>query len=91
VRADVNLAQAFANMTVAQQRAMLAVRRAAGDSTNARAVLNAHEAVLHGRVFDALAAGVPARLVAEELDVSPSRVYQIRDGVAAYRVTDEVA
>ena len=85
-----NLSQAFAQMSAGQQRVMLGIRRASDELTLARAMVSAREAVLHGRVFDALAAGIPARIVAEELDVSPSRVYQIRDGVAAYRVDDSV-
>lgn len=41
---------------------------------------------LHVAIYDSLQAKVPARVIADTLGISASRVYQIRDEVSRHRV-----
>lgn len=51
-----------------------------GDETNAIEAYEKAQRSLHGAVRKALRAQVPAVLIAERLNVTKGRVYQMRDG-----------
>jgi len=73
--------EAFAALTKRQQAQVVAIETSrAEEDGKMRAVANrSHEAVRK-----ALANGVPARVIATRLGVSPARVYQMRDAAIEY-------
>lgn len=73
--------EAFAALSKRQQAQVVAIETArAEEGEKVRAIVNrAHEATRK-----ALANGVPARVIAMRLGVSPARVYQMRDNAQAY-------
>lgn len=85
VQPGASLDEVYAGLTKTQQKRVEAVETARAKEAEAvRAVQNrAREAVRK-----ALAAGVPARLLADRLGISPARVYQMRDEAQAYAEQD---
>lgn len=71
-----------------QQNSLRRIKELRTDADAASAKAATALARLHSEVYDALSTrDVPARVVAEELGLSVSRVYQIRDEVSAWRAT----
>lgn len=72
-------------MTRSQVRVMELVHQAAGEVDRSQVLLDAEKASFSGLLYDALNEGIPARILAQALGLSLSRVYQIRDEVSDYR------
>ena len=85
VRADASYGEVYAAMTSRQQDAMDEVAEAARQVRSMETMLRTKQARLEACVYEAVGRGVPARIVAERLGLSISRVYQIRDQVARWR------
>jgi hypothetical protein len=83
--ADETFEQLYARMTVRQKDAMTVVREARRDWQLLTTRVGSAQAALYDAVVKALQAGVPVRVMGEELELSVSRVYQIRDEVAEHR------
>lgn len=58
-----------------------ALQKVVDDNSTESARLREVRDVLKGHVRDALAAGVPARVIATELNISRGRVYQMKDEI----------
>lgn len=72
----VSVADAYEQLTARQRRALNAVRKARDEEDAAvqEVLSRSYRATL-----DALNAGVPARVIADDLGISAARVYQLRD------------
>lgn len=81
---DETYAEVYARLTRAQQDAMDRVVEAHRQTLATQTLLETQQAMLARCVFQAMVAGTPARLLAERLAVTPSRVYQIRDQVLGW-------
>lgn len=62
-----------------QRRVLQTAERATADLRAAEGRVEVIKAALHRAVYDALRGDVPARLLADRLGVSVSRIYQMRD------------
>jgi hypothetical protein len=78
-------AEAYARMTVRQRKSMEWLRKARQDAEVAETLAESAQALVRVQVYDAVEAKIPIRFLAEELGLSQSRIYQIRDEVAAHR------
>jgi hypothetical protein len=73
--------EAFAALSKRQQTQVLTIEAArAVEDEKVRAVLHKSREAIR----KALASGVPARVIASRLGVSPARIYQMRDEAVAY-------
>lgn len=82
---DASVAEVYARMTRAQAAQMDKVVRAHHEVERAESTAALRLSTLHAMIFDALAKGIPARIIAEQTRMSTSRIYQIRDHVATHR------
>jgi len=82
---DESSAEVYARLTSRQRELFAAVREARHGVDLAAADLNLAQAILYGTLYTAVDAKVPVRLLAEELNLTPSRIYQIREQVAGHR------
>jgi len=78
-------AQVYARANRAQQAAMDSVRAARQDVQRAESSLAVKQSALFAQVYAAMVGGVPVRVLAAELEVSTSRIYQIRDEILSHR------
>jgi hypothetical protein len=78
-------AEVYSRLTRRQKNDMHAIRAAGNEVVAAEAVTSSKVAFWKVKVFDAVEDGVPVRFLAAELSLSVSRIYQIRDEVAAHR------
>jgi hypothetical protein len=83
--ADEPAALVYARLTGSQRRLVNAVTQAHLDFLTAEEIANTRQVVLHTKVSEGLAGRVPARLLADKLGVSVSRIYQIQRGVSRHR------
>lgn len=82
---DETAAEVYARFTVKQVRALAKLRHYQAEVVRLTAITDAAKADVTVGIYNLLELGVPVRFVAEELGVSQSRIYQIRDEVAAIR------
>lgn len=78
----------YASLTLAGKDSLDRLKTAHEEHRAAQDALEVATSALHATVFDALQSKVPARFVADQLGISLSRVYQIRDDVSRYRALD---
>jgi hypothetical protein len=77
----------YASLTRAGKDSLTPMRQAHEHLAEVVRHLEVAQSEMHATVYDALQAKVPARVVADMLSISVSRVYQIRDEVTRHRVT----
>lgn len=78
-------AAALARMSARQHRAFERVCDANRETRAAAASYERRRIEEHGAIYEAMEVGVPARVLAERLDVSVERVHAVRSEVAALR------
>jgi FixJ family two-component response regulator len=73
------VAEVWARLNRHQQDALVQAMRAQTAVRDQEQALELAKLEVGRRVFRAMARGVPARILAEELGLSESRIYQLRD------------
>lgn len=71
--------EAITGLTTEQKKALKALSSARSAEQKATAALDEHAATLKTQVASALGLGVPARVIADTLGITRTRVYQMKD------------